>query len=638
MQQGPLTITSRPSHKAVPVQRSALIATLPRSGSWLLADALLRTGKVGQPGEFFRADYRGWFAREWDLPADHTMRAYVDAALERTSSDTGVFSAKLHWYQFEWLVRNLNGSAPSEGIAWTGQAAAAFPRPTFIYLFRLDKARQALSYYRAATTQQWFESANGSPRPDGTAETIDLQQVRYLEGALTRQERLWERFFERSAIDPLRVCYEEFVSAYPFTVVRILDALGIAARVEEVATAPAVRRQSDAGTELWLERYRAARDDLEPFGPDLVWSPEQVGYVRGRVGTSNGQGRSPSVTEESAPPQGERQRGLPDAWRQWIASMKLRGQPDDRIVAILTEHGIDGEEARAELAEAGHHPYLRAANDLSQQLRKLESVFEVSRTVSAAGADSLALDQRPLMDHDEFVDQYYSRGRPVLLSGVADAWPARLWTLDSLREACGETEVEIMAGRDDDPDYEVRCAAHKTRIPMSSYIERIAGLDESNDVYMVANNHFFETDAGQALIRDLDPLPPFLLPDQEGTHTFLWLGPKGTVTPLHHDVVNVLFVQLVGRKRFLIAPPDHTPLVYNRRGVFGDVDPEQVDYEQFPRFRDARMREVWMSPGDALFLPVGWWHHVRSMDTSISVSFTNFRVPNGYNYFSPNAP
>jgi hypothetical protein len=38
--------------------------------------------------------------------------------------------------------------------------------------------------------------------------------------------------------------------------------------------------------------------------------------------------------------------------------------------------------------------------------------------------------------------------------------------------------------------------------------------------------------------------------------------------------------------------------------------------------------ETIIGPGEAIFLPVGWWHQVEALDLSASMSFTNFRRPN----------
>lgn len=48
---------------------------------------------------------------------------------------------------------------------------------------------------------------------------------------------------------------------------------------------------------------------------------------------------------------------------------------------------------------------------------------------------------------------------------------------------------------------------------------------------------------------------------------------------------------------------------------------ECPDLEQFPRFAEARYREVLLRPGDALFMPQGLWHYVRSLTTSVSVNY-----------------
>jgi len=37
--------------------------------------------------------------------------------------------------------------------------------------------------------------------------------------------------------------------------------------------------------------------------------------------------------------------------------------------------------------------------------------------------------------------------------------------------------------------------------------------------------------------------------------------------------------------------------------------------------------EVRLNPGDLLFIPLAWWHWVKSLDVSISLSLDNFFVP-----------
>jgi ribosomal protein L16 Arg81 hydroxylase len=37
-----------------------------------------------------------------------------------------------------------------------------------------------------------------------------------------------------------------------------------------------------------------------------------------------------------------------------------------------------------------------------------------------------------------------------------------------------------------------------------------------------------------------------------------------------------------------------------------------------------------LNPGDVLFIPIGWWHHVRALDVSMTLTHTNFRRRNDY--------
>ena len=39
-------------------------------------------------------------------------------------------------------------------------------------------------------------------------------------------------------------------------------------------------------------------------------------------------------------------------------------------------------------------------------------------------------------------------------------------------------------------------------------------------------------------------------------------------------------------------------------------------------------------PGEMIFMPLAWWHQVRSIDFSVTITYTNFRWPNdGYRDF-----
>jgi ribosomal protein L16 Arg81 hydroxylase len=108
------------------------------------------------------------------------------------------------------------------------------------------------------------------------------------------------------------------------------------------------------------------------------------------------------------------------------------------------------------------------------------------------------------------------------------------------------------------------------------------------------------------------------------------------LTPLHHDTANVLFGQLFGNKRLLLYPPFELELLHDMHdGVYSSFDPENPDHEAFGALEGITSKEVILEPGDVLFIPVGWWHLVRALDVSISLSFTNFRRPNFYEYYYP---
>jgi hypothetical protein len=112
-----------------------------------------------------------------------------------------------------------------------------------------------------------------------------------------------------------------------------------------------------------------------------------------------------------------------------------------------------------------------------------------------------------------------------------------------------------------------------------------------------------------------NPLP--LMPPQIVPR--LWVGgPLKTQT--HNDRDHNLACVIAGRRRFLLFPPEQVANLYvgplDNPPPLSLVDPEQPDYDRFPKFREAMQAAVvaHLGPGDAIFMPKYWWHHVTSLD------------------------
>ncbi|MBS7458667.1 cupin-like domain-containing protein [Coralloluteibacterium stylophorae] len=222
-------------------------------------------------------------------------------------------------------------------------------------------------------------------------------------------------------------------------------------------------------------------------------------------------------------------------------------------------------------------------------------------------------------------------GEPVVLRGVAAHWPLVAAgrggvqaAMDYLKAHATERPVQYshgdreVAGR---PFYRagftaLNCEVRRARL--DQVLDEIAGHldDAAPPTFYVASQRVDACMPGLRTDNDLD----FAAHGVEAPPS-IWIGNRVTAS-CHYDAPNNIACCAVGRRRFTLFPPDQIGNLYP-----GPLDPTpggqavsvvdfaQPDFERFPRFREAlaTARSAELEPGDALFIPSMWWHHVEAL-------------------------
>ncbi|XP_059609099.1 bifunctional peptidase and arginyl-hydroxylase JMJD5 isoform X2 [Phlebotomus argentipes] len=280
------------------------------------------------------------------------------------------------------------------------------------------------------------------------------------------------------------------------------------------------------------------------------------------------------------------------------------------------------------MSEDGQDILRKSASLISEEISRREEVgvilmsLEIEMTRKHEVSVGSEVDVLDLPSMQEFRERFYATGKTAILQNCIDHWPAKeKWTdLGYFIRHFGHRTVPIEIGS----KYTESNWGQKL-VPLKDFIERqFIGKHEDTVIEYLAQHDLL--DQIPELKEDIR-IPDYChigSPETE-VEVKMWFGPCGTVSPLHFDKKHNLLAQVVGRKRILLAHPQDSDAVYPYSGEMlsntSQVDLESIDEARFPRTKQISFCEVFLKSGEVLYIPPGWWHHVRAISNSISISF-----------------
>ncbi len=233
------------------------------------------------------------------------------------------------------------------------------------------------------------------------------------------------------------------------------------------------------------------------------------------------------------------------------------------------------------------------------------------------------------VDRHALPDEVLRSTRPLVLRGLVRDWPMVAAATRSDAEAIayvlrfyrGATVGAMVAppeqgGRyfynDDFSGFNFRIARERLDVVLDALL-RNAGGPAPPAIYVGSTT----LDSALPGFRDDNPM------DLGARHPLasIWIGNRSRVAA-HQDVPDNLACVVAGRRRFTLFPPDQLanlyigPLDFTPAGQsISLVDFAKPDFARFPRFADAlqQAQVAELAPGDAIFIPSLWWHHIESL-------------------------
>jgi hypothetical protein len=264
----------------------------------------------------------------------------------------------------------------------------------------------------------------------------------------------------------------------------------------------------------------------------------------------------------------------------------------------------------------GHKMYQRLLGDREKKLWT---------SVDRHASTHQATEPFEIIEHEgESAEPLYHPFKPEVFRGAARDWACtKKWTFDYFAEHFGDKEVTITNNRglvgNGQKDYET--------IKLRDYI---AELRAGSMKYLKFSQMIHESSALQEDF-NTEWLLKFHQSHEFKKLFFLFMGGKGTVTPIHTALPPTVFVQTYGTKKWTFYPTNDRLFLGvrpdRRSYYYTDANPGDEHDPSFPLLKHAHRRELILNAGDVVWFPALCWHQVENVTDSIGVAYKFFHIP-----------
>lgn len=218
----------------------------------------------------------------------------------------------------------------------------------------------------------------------------------------------------------------------------------------------------------------------------------------------------------------------------------------------------------------------------------------------------------------DFKKQYLDPRKPVVIKNLTKDWPAReKWTTDYFKTLAGDIEVPLYDNSKADPSKPINAATAKMKL--RDYLDLIKR--EPTELRIFLFNFFKHVPS----LKDDVIIPKDLMGGFIESMPAMFFGGSNSVTFLHYDIdlPHIFHTHFGGRKHVILFENKWKRRLYcipNATYALEDYDILNPDYEKFPALQGVQGEEVFLEHGDTLFMPTGYWHWMKYIDGSFSLS------------------